>query len=317
MDPALVIVLSEHLGWVSKHPESLPHSENISQSRTAWLSALDGFADMEQKFAAKLDEWREKWQQRFEMEGVAQIVATGADEIKKVKNAKEKEQLAKALYLNTVHLMIGDAQKYLITINSRAELLQENIRKIWHKNCLNDSYSKILPSIESSFQNYEETFFGNIRNSFFEDQKDSVPSIARQEFLEAIMANDNCNLILNSELLQENIRKIWHKNCLNDSYSKILPSIESSFQNYEETFFGNIRNSFFEDQKDSVPSIARQEFLEAIMANDNCNLILNFYFLKIFRQISKISANILKFYSKKWALYARGFSCRQNLLPLG
>ncbi len=32
---------------------------------------------------------------------------------------------------------------------------------------------------------------------------------------------------------------------------------------------------------------------------------------------NKISANILKFYSKKWALYARGFGCRQNLLPLG
>jgi hypothetical protein len=239
MDPALVIVLSEHLGWVAKHPEAFPHSENISQSRTSWLSALNGFAEMEQKFAAKLDEWREKWQQRFEIEGLTQIVATGAEEIKKNKNAKERERLAKALYLNTVHLMIGDVQKYLVTVNSRAELLQENIRKIWHKNC---------------------------------------PS---------------------------------------DSYSKILPSIESSFQNYEESFFSNIRYSFFEDQKDSVPSIAKQEFLEAIMANDNCNLILNFYFSNIFRQVSKISANIFKFYSKKWALYARGFGCRQNLLPLG
>jgi len=239
MDPALVIVLSEHLGWVAKHPENLPHSESISQSRAAWLSALSGFAEMEQKFAAKLDEWREKWLQRFEIEKASQIVAAGADEIKNTKNAKERERLARALYLGTVHLMIGDAQKHLVTVNSRAELLQENIRKIWHKNC---------------------------------------PS---------------------------------------DSYSKILPSIESSFQNYEETYFSNIRYLFFEDQKDSVPSIARQEFLEAIMANDNCNLILNFYFSKIFRQISKISANLCKFYSKKWALYARGFSCRQNLLPLG
>jgi len=239
MDPALVIILSEHLGWVIKHPENLPHSENISQSRTAWLSALNGFAELEQKFAAKLDEWQEKWRQRFEIEGVSQMVATGADEIKKIKIAKERERLAKILYLNTVHLMIGDAQKYLVTINSRAELFQENIRKIWHKNC---------------------------------------PS---------------------------------------DSYSKILPSLEGSFQNYEETFFSDIRNSFFEDQRDSVPSIAKQEFLEAIMANDDCNLILNFYFSKIFRQVSKISANIFKFYSKKWALYARGFGCRQNLLPLG
>jgi len=231
MDPALVIVLSEHLGWTAKHPESFPHSENISQSHTAWLSALYGFAELEQKFAAKLEEWREKWQQRFEIEGVAQIVAAEAEEIKKIKNAKDREQQARLLYLKTVHLMIGDAQKYLVTINSRAELLQENVRKIWHKNCPSDSYSKILPSLESSFQNYEE--------------------------------------------------------------------------------------KFFEAQKDSVPDNARQEFLETIMANDNCNLILNFYFSNIFRQVSKISAGICRFYSKKWALYARGFGCRQNLLPLG
>jgi hypothetical protein len=239
MDPALVIVLSEHLGWVAKHPENFPHSENISQSRAAWLSALSGFAELEQKFAEKLNEWREKWQQRFEIEGTAQIIAAEASEIKKIKNAKERERHTRSLYLNTVHLMIGDAQKYMVTINSRAELLQENIRKI------------------------------------------------------------------------------WHKNCPGDSYSKILPSIESSFQNYEEAFFSNIRNSFFEDQRDSVPGIARQEFLEAIMANDNCNLILNFYFSKIYHYVSKFFCALCKFYSKKWALYARGFSCRQNLLPLG
>jgi len=239
MDPASVIVLSEHLGWVARHPEGLPHSENISQSRAAWLSALGGFAEMERKFAAMLCEWREKWQQRFETEGAAQMVAAGAAEIKKMKNAKERERQAKALYLGTVHLMIGDAQKHVVTVNSRAELFQENIRKI------------------------------------------------------------------------------WHKNCPGDSYSKILPSIESAFQNHEESFFGNMRNAFFEDQKDSVPGIARQEFLEAIMASEDCSLILNFYFSKIFRHVSKISASIFKFYSKKWALYARGFGCRQNLLPLG
>jgi len=95
MDPALVIVLSEHLGWVAKHPENFPHSENISQSRTAWLSALDGFAELERKYAEKLDEWREKWQQRFEIEGLTQMVAAGADEIKKIKNAKDREAAGK------------------------------------------------------------------------------------------------------------------------------------------------------------------------------------------------------------------------------
>jgi len=117
--------------------------------------------------------------------------------------------------------------------------------------------------------------------------------------------------------LQETIRKTWHKNCLSDSYSKILPSLESSFQSHEETFFENVRIAFFEDQKDSAPSIARKEFLETIMENDDCNFILNFYFSKVFRHVSKISSNLCRFYSKKWALYARGFRSRQNLLPLG
>jgi hypothetical protein len=238
MDPALVIVLSEHLGWAAEHPNNIPYSENISQSQAAWLMACDGFLELEQKFAERLSEWYAKWQQRFETEGTAQIIANGAPAIKKAK-AKERERLAKDLYLNTVYLMIGDAQKHVVTINGRAEFLQESVRKT------------------------------------------------------------------------------WHKNCPNDSYSKILPSIEGSFQSFEETFFENERISFFEDQKDSAPGIARQEFLETIMAVDNCDLILNFYFSRIFRYVSKISSNLCRFYSKKWALYARGFRSRQNLLPLG
>lgn len=239
MDPALVIVLSEHLNYAMEHSESFPHSEHISQSQSAWLMARNGFLELEQKFAERLDELYIKWQQRFEIEGTAQIVAEGADAIKKIKNAKERERQAKNLYLNTVHLMLGDVQKHLITLNGRAEYLQENIRKI------------------------------------------------------------------------------WHKNCLSDSWSKILPSIENSFQNHEDAFFSNIRRSFFEDQKDSMPGTARHEFLEAIMAYDNCSLILNFYFSKIYRYAFDISCNLCKFYSKKWALYAGGFRSRQNTLPLG
>jgi len=239
MDAALVTVLSEHLGWVAEHPDEFPHSRYISQSRTAWLMAHEEFSELGQKFTERLYEWHFKWQQRFEAESTAQAVAKGSEDIRKNKNSKDREKLAKDLYLNTVHLMVGDAQKHIVTLSGRADFLQESIRKI------------------------------------------------------------------------------WHKNCPNDSYSKILPSIENSLQNYEEIYFGDIRKLFFEDQKNSIPSIARREFLETIMANDNCNLILSFYFSKVFRHISKISSCLCEFYSKKWALYARGFSSRQNLLPLG
>jgi len=239
MDAALVTVLSEHLGWVAEHPDEFPHSRYISQSQKAWIMAREGFSELERKFSEKFYEWHSKWQQRLEAEGMAQVVAKGAAEIKKNKNSKDRKKMAKDLYLNTVHLMVGDAQKHVVTLNSHIDFLQESIRKI------------------------------------------------------------------------------WHKDCPNDSYSKILPSIENSLQSYEEAFFSDMRNSFFEAQKDSVPSIAREEFLETIMANDDCNSILNFYFSKIFRHVSKISSCLCKFYFKKWALYASGFSSRQNLLPLG
>jgi len=238
MDPALVVILSEHLSQVSKHPESLPHSDNISKSEAAWLMAHSDFAELEQRFATLIYEWHAKWQHRFEIEGTAQIVADGAKEIKKIKNSKERERQARNLYSNTVHLMIDDIEKYIVSLNNRIDFLQENIRNSWHKSCSGDSWSKILPTIENSFQNYEETFFYNTRELFFNGQKDSPP-------------------------------------------------------------------------------LARQEFLKSIMANDNCNSILNFYFSKILRRVSKISSEQCRFYSKKWALYARGFSCRQNLLPLG
>jgi len=231
MDAAFVTVLSEHLEWTAQHPEKFPHSEHISQSQAAWLMARDGFAELERKFMERLYEWHSKWQQRFDIEGTAKIIAKGAEDIKKSKNSKEREKLARELYLNTVHLMVGDAQKHIVTLNGRVDLLQEGIRKIWHKNCPADSYSKILPSIEGSFQNYEETYFDSIRNS--------------------------------------------------------------------------------------MPDMARREFLETIMANDDCNSILNLYYSKIFHYVSKISFYLCRFYSKKWALYARGFRSSQNLLPLG
>ncbi|MCL2260666.1 MAG: hypothetical protein FWC15_04835 [Fibromonadales bacterium] len=239
MNPALVTVLSEHLNWVAEHPESIPHSENISQSQAAWLMAHEGFAELEQTFAQKLYEWHAKWQQRFEIEGTAQTVAAKAEVIKKTKNAKERERHARDLYLNTMHLMVGDAQKHVVSVSSRADFLQKAIRKA------------------------------------------------------------------------------WHKSCPNDSYSKILPGLESTFEDYEAAFFENTRTLFFEDQKDSVPSIARREFLETIMESANCNSILNFYFSKVFRRVSKLSSSLCRFYSKKWTLYARGFNSRQNLLPLG
>ncbi|MDR2579747.1 MAG: hypothetical protein LBC85_01980 [Fibromonadaceae bacterium] len=231
MDPALVIVLSEHLSWVAEHPEDFPRSEHISQSEAAWHIASNGFLELENEFANRLTEWREKWQQRFETENVAQIVASGAETIKQITNAKERERQSKNLYLGTVHLMIGDAQKHIVTLNSRAELLQEKVRKTWHKNCPNDSYSKILPSMENAFQNHEETFFSDV--------------------------------------------------------------------------------------KESVPRYAMQEFAATINTKKESGLILNFYLSKVYRYVSKTSINLCKFYSKKWALYARGFSSRQNILPLG
>jgi hypothetical protein len=231
MDPILASALSEHLIWTAEHPESFPHSENISQSQAAWFMAQNEILALEQKFTKRLYEWYAKWQQRFKIEGTAQIVAEGAKEIRAAKNHKERERLTKILYTNAIHDLVSDVEKYIVTMNGNMNSLQKDIREIWHKNCFNNSWFKILPSMESALQNYEESYFDNIRKS--------------------------------------------------------------------------------------LPDIARQNLLSIIMANANYNLILNFYFSKMYLYASKISRGFCKFYSKKWALYARGFSSRQNLLPLG
>jgi len=228
MDPALVIVLSEHLGLVAERPDDSSHSEHISQSGEAWLLACEGFSELEKSFACKLEEWRVKWEERFKTENTAQMLAEGVEELKKINNARERERRTKDLYHSTMHGMVGDAQKHVVTLNARAELLQEKIRKLWHRNCSSDSYSKILPSLEKAFQNYEETFFSGVR--------------------------------------------------------------------------------------ESMPQYSYQKFVNATTAN--C-AILNFYFSTIFGYVAKMSSNLCKFYSKKWTLYARGFSSRQNNLPLG
>ena len=189
MDPASVIVLSEHLSLIAQAAESFPHSEYVSQSKAVWLMANEGYLELECEFANRLREWRDKWQQRFDMENTAQAVASGAEAVNKIANAKDKERQSKNLYHSTVHLMAGDAQKHVVTLNSRAELLQEKLRKMWHKNCFADSFSKILPSMENAFQNHEETFFTNIR--------ESMPQYAIQEFSAAISSKENCDAILN------------------------------------------------------------------------------------------------------------------------
>lgn len=236
LDLAFVVVLSEHLNYAEEHPETLPHSENISQSSNAWLTARNGFLEIEQKFKESLNEWYAKWELRFKTEETAKIIAEQAENIASTKNLKERERLSKMLYLSTVHLMLGDAQKCVVTLNGRVDFLQETIRKIWHKNCSNDSYSKILPSIESSLQDYEKKLFSKARDYFEASaSKDSIQSKAQRDFLEAIMLSKNNNFILNYYF--SNVYKYVYKISVNlcKFHSKKWDLYTRGFRNNQHT----------------------------------------------------------------------------------
>ncbi|GHV13715.1 hypothetical protein AGMMS49938_08670 [Fibrobacterales bacterium] len=232
MEPALVVALSEHLNWISEHTDDFPHSGEISQSVAAFQMADGGFGDLEKEFTERLAEWRQKWRQRFETEKTDRVLEGRSGDICKIANAKEKERQSDSLYFDTVHLMVGDAQKLLVTLFSRAELLQEKIRRTWHKNCSNNAYSKILPAIEASLQSCENKFFSNLRGDGFSKN-------AKKMFLSVI-----------ADQVSQSVNR---------------RSFSNSFYNY----------------------------------------------------VYKQSLQLCRFYSEKWALFARGFGIRQNQIPLG
>jgi len=176
MEPAWSIALSAHLEAALDNPEAtMAGSETISLSNDAWRAAQTEFPALADEFRVRFDEFRDKWLQRFSTEEITKLMQQGRwvtqDEqggwtfALKGRTEKEREKEARNLYYETAHLLVGDAQKLLVMMVSRALHLQDRLASVWHKESAVDAVSKVLPSLEASLREFEDKCIFDIRET--------------------------------------------------------------------------------------------------------------------------------------------------------
>lgn len=176
MAPTWSIALSAHLEAALDNPEDfMAGSETISLSNEAWRAAQGEFPALAEEFRARFEDFRVKWLQRFSTEEIMKVLMQGrwvAQDPQggwtfalKGRTEKEREKEARDLYYETAHLLVGDAEKLLVMMVSRALHLQDRLASVWHKESAVDAMSKVLPSLEASLREFEDKCFFEIRET--------------------------------------------------------------------------------------------------------------------------------------------------------
>ncbi len=197
MEPAWAIALSAHLEAALEDPEAtMSGSETISHSPEGWRIAQGDFPALAEEFRGRFEEFRSKWLQRFSTEEITKLLLQGrwviADSAGgftfalKGRSDKEREKEARNLYFETAHLLVGDAQKLMVMMLSRALHLQDRLASQWHKESAFDAVSKVLPSLEASLREYEDRCFFEIR--------ETLPTFAYNRFVLAFRTSRGANL---------------------------------------------------------------------------------------------------------------------------
>lgn len=171
------IALFEHLDAVSNMPETaMSGPEMISYSPSAWKLIETEFPKLLEDTRDKFEEFRLKWKQRFSTDELHRILLQG-NWIQETENGwvlavrNNKTEIGN-LYLSTVHLMVGDAEKLFVMLSSRVLHLQDRFSKYWHEESAVDAVSKVLPCLEASFRKKEESLIAELRATLAQVAKD-------------------------------------------------------------------------------------------------------------------------------------------------
>lgn len=170
MEIPWVIALFEHLDASFADPDSLmAGSEMVSYSASSWQGAESHFPALCEEFKKRFEDFRIKWLQRFATEEIHRNLLQGGwitkDEQGWYLALKGNTKEIRSLYHATIHLMVGDAEKLLVMMVSRAVHLQEQLGKVWHKESALSPISKLLPSLEASLRGQEDAYIARLRGS--------------------------------------------------------------------------------------------------------------------------------------------------------
>lgn len=203
------IVLYEHLDAMLNDPSAnVGSSELISYSETAWKLADASFPQIITDANKLYDEFRTKWMQRFATEEVTRLLLEGGDFLKHDEEkgwaltVKNNKQDINAFYSATIHLLVSDAEPLFVRMHGRVMQLQEKLCKYWHGESAVDAVSKLLPSLEASLRDKENSMVVSLRSS--------LNALAKKRFAAAFALRGNPHYYTSATSCARNVGRLWN-----------------------------------------------------------------------------------------------------------
>ncbi len=155
-----IVALHEHLVQSMVPGEGFKsEGELVSYGAEAWEQAQLEYNALHAEFLGKLKEFREKWQQRYTLDALVMQLQQGKriqqDEHGFFLNMNGSAQEVKEFYYETMHFLVGDAEKLLVMVTSRCLHVQDKVSAIWLKESLHGPASKLLPCFEAGVRDME------------------------------------------------------------------------------------------------------------------------------------------------------------------
>lgn len=162
------VALHEHLTQSMIPGEGFAgEAELVSYGSQAWELAQVEFPALNLEFKGKLQEFREKWTQRFASEAMVDLLKQGRwvqqDEQGYFFSMKASAQEVKDLYYESLHLLVGDAEKLMVMVTSRSTHIQDKLSSLWLKESLHSPASKLLPCFEAGIRDMESQYLRTLR----------------------------------------------------------------------------------------------------------------------------------------------------------
>lgn len=209
MDPAYSIVLKEHALEASTRTwDAVPGQEWVSQGAQAWALCQNEFPALHQEFRERFAEFRTKWAQRYTLEALTEMLRQGrwltqAENVWSL-NLKGGAQEVRNLYFETAHLLVGDAEKLLVMMNSRALHLQDRLASLWLQEIGEGPECKLLPSLEASLRDRE--------NACFREMREGLETRAFKRFVQAFRTGSRVRpeVYTSENALVRQVGKVWN-----------------------------------------------------------------------------------------------------------
>jgi hypothetical protein len=209
IDPAYAVALKEHL-QLSEGEQAIHAKEYISEAPDTQKECIEEFRELKQEMRLKFREFKQKWSQRYTqvplvelLDNNGRIVYVPGEGYKIELEAGKKA--VKDFYYETVHFMVGDAEKLVVTNHARLMFIQKKMSQLWYKESLSSSLTKVLPTLEAGLRSLEEEVMLSLRQS--------MSALALQYFSAAFAKRRNnmsFNTFSTKEALARNIGVHWN-----------------------------------------------------------------------------------------------------------